>query len=194
MGVQISGMTSASTPLAGTELVELAILGAPTLTRKTTTQDIADLATGGAAQTHAATGKANPVDADELPLADSAAAYALKKVTAANLRAYINAPVVQSVTSASTVTPNFGEDLVKITAQAAALTIDNPAGSAIPAWGFVIRIMDNGTARAISYGTQYRAIGVTLPATTVVGKTLYIAGVWNTEDTKLDVLAVGQEA
>lgn len=39
------------------------------------------------AATHAATSKATPVDADELPLADSAASFGLKKLTWANLKA-----------------------------------------------------------------------------------------------------------
>ncbi|VTU32358.1 hypothetical protein H4CHR_02995 [Variovorax sp. PBS-H4] len=104
------------------------------------------------------------------------------------------APGVQSVTSSATVTPTFSNDMVKITAQAAALTLANPTGTAVDGWGMVIRIKDNGTARAITYGTQYRAIGVTLPTTTVVSKTLYLAMIFNTEDTKWDVIAVGQEA
>jgi hypothetical protein len=37
-------------------------------------------------QTHAATSKTTPVDADEIPLADSAAAFGLKKLTWANLK------------------------------------------------------------------------------------------------------------
>lgn len=104
------------------------------------------------------------------------------------------APSVQSVASASTVTPTFDNDAVKITAQAAALTLANPTGTAIDMAGMVIRIKDNGTARAISYGTQYRAINVALPTTTVVGKTLYLAMIFNSDDTKWDVVAVGQEA
>lgn len=40
-----------------------------------------------AADTHAAGGKATPVDADELPLVDSAASWVLKKMTWANLKA-----------------------------------------------------------------------------------------------------------
>ena len=40
-----------------------------------------------ASQTHAATGKATPVDADALPLVDSAASNVLKKLTWANLKA-----------------------------------------------------------------------------------------------------------
>lgn len=40
-------------------------------------------------QTHAATSKATPVDADELPLSDSGASFALKKLSWANLKAAI---------------------------------------------------------------------------------------------------------
>lgn len=58
----------------------------------------------------------------------------------------------------------------------------------------MMRIKDDGTARAISFDTQYRAIDVTLPTTTVIGKTLYIGLVWNDTDTKYDVLVVRQEA
>jgi hypothetical protein len=86
------------------------------------------------------------------------------------------------------VTPSFASDLVKVTAQAAALTIANPTGTAVEL-GFVIRIKDNGTARAITYGTQYRGIGLTLPASTVAGKTLYMGCIWNNDDSKVDVVA-----
>lgn len=103
-------------------------------------------------------------------------------------------PSVQSVSSSATVTPTFADDEVIITAQAAGLTLANPTGTAVEGWGIVIRIKDNGTARAISYGTQYRAIGVTLPTTTVISKTLYLAMIFNNTDTKWDVIAVAQEA
>jgi hypothetical protein len=108
--------------------------------------------------------------------------------------AELRVPAIQTVSSSSTVTPTFADDLVLITAQAAALALANPTGTAISGLGIVIRIKDNGTARAISYGSQYRAIGVTLPTTTVISKTLYLAMVYNSADTKWDVLAVGQEA
>lgn len=103
-------------------------------------------------------------------------------------------PSVQTVTSAATVTPTFSDDAVKITAQAVGLTLANPTGTAIPMLGMVIRIKDNGTSRSITYGSQYRAIGVTLPANTVAGKTLYLGMIYNSDDTKWDVLSVGQEA
>lgn len=51
--------------------------------------EILDLATGEgiALKTHAAASKASPVDADELPIVDSAASNGLKKLTLANLKA-----------------------------------------------------------------------------------------------------------
>lgn len=110
------------------------------------------------------------------------------------LGAAARAPSIQSVASSATVTPTFADDQVIITAQAAALTLANPTGTALDGWGIVVRIKDNGTARAISYGTQYRAIGVTLPTTTVISKTLYLGMVFNNADTKWDVVAVAQEA
>lgn len=103
-------------------------------------------------------------------------------------------PSIQSVTSSATVTPTFSDDLVTITAQAAALALANPTGTAIPGLGMVIRIKDNGTARAITYDTQYRAIGITLPTTTVISKTTYLAMIYNSTDTKWDVVATGTEA
>lgn len=111
-----------------------------------------------------------------------------------NLGAKAAAPSVQSVTSSATVTPTFSDDQVNITAQAAGLTLANPTGTAVPAWGMAIRIKDNGTARSITYGSQYRAIGVTLPTTTVISKTLYLGMIYNSADTKWDVVAVAQEA
>lgn len=103
-------------------------------------------------------------------------------------------PAVQAVVSSATVTPTFDDDIVEITAQAAGLTLANPTGTPIDALGVVIRIKDNGTARSISYGTQYRAIGVTLPTTTVISKTVYLAMIFSSTDTKWDVVAVAQEA
>lgn len=117
-----------------------------------------------------------------------------RQVTAAMLAALARIPAIQTVASASTVTPTFGNDLVTITAQAAALTIANPTGTPIPGLGLVIRIKDNGTARAITWGSQYRGIGVSLPGTTVASKTTYVAMVFNSTDTTWDVVAVGTQA
>lgn len=103
-------------------------------------------------------------------------------------------PSIQAVASAATVTPTFSNDQVNVTALAVAMQLLNPTGTAVDGWGIAVRIKDNGTGRALSYDTQYRAIGVTLPTTTVANKTLYLGMVYNAADTKWDVVAVAQEA
>lgn len=111
-----------------------------------------------------------------------------------DLRALLTVPNVQSVTSSATVTPTFLDDLVIVTAQAAALDLANPTGTAKHGHGIVIRLKDNGTGRAITYGSQYRAIGITLPTTTVANKTTYIGMIYNATDTKWDCVSTGTEA
>lgn len=100
-------------------------------------------------------------------------------------------PQVQNFASAATITPAAGDDMVKGTALAVAATIAAPSGTPNEGWGFVIRLKDNGTARALTWNAIYRvASGVALPTTTVVGKTHYIACIYNATDTKVDVLSV----
>ena len=85
-------------------------------------------------------------------------------------------------------------DQFEITAQAGALKFNNPSGTPLGGQKLVIRIKDNGTARALTYDTQFRAMGVALPTTTVKGKTLYMGFIFNATDTKFDLVAVAQEA
>jgi Na+/phosphate symporter len=117
-----------------------------------------------------------------------------KTSTVAKVVTLATTPVIQSVTSAATVTPTFANDQVNITAQAAGLTLANPTGTAIAAHRIAIRIKDNATPQTIAYGTQYRIIGTTLPTITVASKTLYLFMVFNSTDTKWDVCLTAQEA
>jgi hypothetical protein len=54
--------------------------------------------------------------------------------------------------------------------------------------------LDDGNAQTLAFNAIYRAIGVTLPTTTVVSKTLYLRAYFNSSDTKWDVVSVAQEA
>mgnify|MGYP003342086371 CR=1 FL=1 len=117
--------------------------------------------------------------------------YDTKSVTGANI---IN-PRVQSVTSSATVTANADtNDSVVITAQAAGLTLANPSGTPVQGQPLMIRIKDNGTSRSITYDSQFRAIGVTLPTATTISKTTYLGCIYNSTDTKWDVVGVNTEA
>lgn len=97
------------------------------------------------------------------------------------------------VASAATVTPTFAYNSVHITAQAAGLTIANPTGTAVDGHGILIRIKDNGTSRAITWGAKFRAFDDGLPAATTINKTLYVGAVYNLTDDKWDVLGVREE-
>lgn len=55
----------------------------------------------------------------------------------------------------------------------------------------IIRIKDNGTARALSFNAIFRASSdLALPTTTIVNKTLYLGFKYNVADTKWDLLAL----
>lgn len=104
-------------------------------------------------------------------------------------------PRVQSVTGAATVTPNAdSDDMVVITAQDQALTLANPSGTPVQGQRLIVRIKDNATGRAITYGTQYRAMGNTLPTPTTISKTLYLGFLYNSTDTKWDLVAKTEQA
>lgn len=82
-----------------------------------------------------------------------------------------------------------------ITAQSTALAIGNPVPDGFfDGQSLLIRIKDNGTPRAITWDTYYRAIGVVLPTTTVAGKVMYVGAKWNATETKFDVVSVGRQA
>jgi hypothetical protein len=80
-----------------------------------------------------------------------------------------------------------------ITAQAVALTIAAPTNP-VDGQKLVIRIKDNGTSRTIAWNGVFRAIGVTLPVTTTISKIVYGGCIYNSTDTKWDVVAVTEEA
>lgn len=103
-------------------------------------------------------------------------------------------PRVQSVTSSATVTPTSTNDIVTITAQATGLTLANPTGTFAEGQALMIRIKDNGTARAITFGSNYRAIGVTLPTTTIANKILYLGIIYDSIDAKWNILGTPQQA
>jgi len=102
---------------------------------------------------------------------------------------------IDTTASSATPTPTIAakRNLFTITALAAAAELQNPTGSPANGDTLLIRIKDNGTARALTYDTDYRGIGVELPDTTVLGKTLYLGLIYNSADSKWDCLAVGQE-
>jgi hypothetical protein len=105
------------------------------------------------------------------------------------------APRVGTTASSPTPTPDAdAHDLYTITALAAAAELQNPSGTPTNGQALIVRIKDDGTARALTFDTAYRAVGATLPTTTVIGKTMYLGMIYNSADSKWDVLGVAEEA
>jgi hypothetical protein len=159
---------------------------------------IADVATA----THAATSKATPVDADELPLVDSAASNVLKKLTWANLKATlktyfdsltttltnkrITARVLSEAFSATPTINTDNYDEYHATAMSGAITsmTTNLTGTPVTGDILVCEFTDNGTARAITWGTSFESSTVALPTTTVISALLTVTLKWNAVTSK----------
>ena len=100
-----------------------------------------------------------------------------------------------SAASTATLTPDIQSgDQFNLTAQAVALAVAAPIGTPVDGNKIMIRILDNGTARAITWNATYTVIGVTLPTTTVINKTTYVGCVYNANNTRWDVIAVTTQA
>jgi len=103
-------------------------------------------------------------------------------------------PSVQETTSTATLTPNADEDdQVVVTALATNMTIAAPSGTPVQGQKLIIRIEDNGTGHTLTWNTIYEVIGVTLPTTTTANKKIYVGCIYNSNDSKWDVVAVKEE-
>ena len=104
-------------------------------------------------------------------------------------------PTTTTSASTATLTPNLASgDTFNITAQAAGLTIASPIGTFVSNQKLMIRIEDDGTARAITWttgsGGSYRAsTDLPLPTTTIATKTMYLGFIWNSTDSRWDMIA-----
>lgn len=108
-------------------------------------------------------------------------------------------PRVFSNASVNTVTVNVAVyDQYVITALNTALSIPNStAGTPLNGNKVMFRITDNGVSQNISWTNagsgSWRAIATTLPTTTTAGKVTYVGAIYNSDDAKWDVVAVGTE-
>ena len=153
--------------------------------------DINAIHTNIANEITAVTEKTTIANIDELIIEDSAASFIKKSIK----RRTLVKPINNDTASTSTLTPNIDtNEQESVTALAAALTIAAPSGTASTGMKLIIRLEDNGTARALTWNAIYRALGATIPTTTVANKITYVGLVYNGTDTKWDVVAVSQEA
>jgi hypothetical protein len=96
---------------------------------------------------------------------------------------------IKYATITSSGTPSINVDNVNyfvITAQAAAITsfTTNLTGTPTEGQTLWIAITDNGTARAITWGSSFEASTAALPTTTVISTRLDVNFVWNSATSK----------
>lgn len=102
-------------------------------------------------------------------------------------------------TVASSATPSINTDttdIFTITALAAAITsmTTNLTGTPVNGQKLIIRIKDDGTARAITWGASFASRGATLPTTTVLSKYLYVGLIYNSTAAVWDCVTTSYES
>lgn len=86
---------------------------------------------------------------------------------------FVPAPLAPKITVGLTAEANT--DILRPSALTAATTFPNPTGTPMDGFGFVIELIDDGTARALTWGGDYAAGFAALPTTTTAGKLGQIA-------------------
>lgn len=99
--------------------------------------------------------------------------------------AALSAPKIVTTITSGTITPAGDTDLVRPAALTADLTIANPSSTPADGAGFVVDLIDNGTTRALTWGSKYANRMATLPTTTTAGKCHRIGVEYNAADDKL---------
>ena len=99
---------------------------------------------------------------------------------------------VGTVASSATPTPaGDTNDIFTVTALAEAATFAAPTGTPTDGQKLIIRIKDNATARALAWNAIYRGgTDIALPTTTIISKTVYCGFIYNSADTKWDLVAL----
>lgn len=109
----------------------------------------------------------------------------------------VNPRVVTAGTTTGSMTPTGDTaDQYVMTGLTGAITIAVPSGTPVNGQKLTLRILDNGTARAITWTTSaggFRAINAALPTTTVISKVLYVGCIYNSTAALWDVVAVSQQ-
>lgn len=110
----------------------------------------------------------------------------------------INPRAVAAGATSGTITPNGNTtDVFNAFGLTGAITVATPSGTPVDGQRLMLRFEDNGTGRGITWTTSsgaFRAVGITLPTTTVASKVTYVGCVYNSTDIFWDAIAVATQA
>lgn len=98
---------------------------------------------------------------------------------------------IGTVASTATLTiDSDATDQYNVTALATSMTVAAPTGTPTDGQKLMIRILDNGTARGLTWNAIFQVVGTTLPSTTVINKLTYVGCIYNAAAVKWDVVGV----
>jgi hypothetical protein len=124
---------------------------------------------------------------------DTAAAGPVEELTAAAAMTILGAapdtPRVGTSTSAATLVPVATNDMTTRTTQTVTLAVSAPTGTAVNGFGHVVRIKATA-AIAVSWNAAYRAVGITLPTSIALNKTIYVGMIYNSADSVWDCVSL----
>jgi hypothetical protein len=113
-----------------------------------------------------------------------------------NAVTFVASRVTTTSTTATITVSSTSTDAFTVTALSTGVTVAAPAGIPAECQRLIIRIKDNGSTQTITWTTSttgFRAVGITLPTSTVNSKVLYIGSIWNNQDSYWDAIAVAQQ-
>lgn len=170
------------------------------LTRSAATQDgVALVGRAGGTSSYEVTLTPTTLTADRtLTLPDATTTVAGTDATQTLTNKRINPRAVPAGATSGNLTINGDTtDLYEAEGLTGAITFLQPSGTPVDGQRLMIRIEDNGSARGITWTTTsgaFRAVGVTLPTTTVASKVTYVGCLYNATDVFWDVVAVATQA
>lgn len=107
----------------------------------------------------------------------------------------VGAPRYQYNGAPTSVTPDVSAyDVIECLSLNAGLTINNPTGSPAHRQKFQMIIQDGGTARSLTWGSQFIRSSQPLPSTTIANKYLNLGFQWDNYYSKWRMIAADQEA
>jgi hypothetical protein len=110
----------------------------------------------------------------------------------------VNPRAVAAGATSGNLTPNGDTtDVFNAFGLTGAITMLAPSGTPVDGQRLMLRFEDNGTGRGITWTTTsgaFRAVGITLPTTTVASKVTYVGCVYNSTDVFWDVVATVTQA
>ena len=126
-------------------------------------------------------------------LAEATAATKTALEADANFR---TTPRISTTASTATLTADIDTyNIYSVSAQAAGITIADPTGTPNDGDIIVIRLKDDGTTRAITYGSAWSNIsGLDSLTDTVVSKWSVIGAMWNAGTSKWQIISITTEA